>query len=74
MPERSPAVKGNELNLYVSTWVELKNMFPREKKQDAERYIYRAAPLKKAPAQSCSVDKGTYMEKSFKGLKSGNTN
>lgn len=46
MPEPSPAVKGNELNLYVSTRVELKNMFPREKKQDAERYIYRAAPFK----------------------------
>lgn len=32
------------------------------------------APFKKAPAHSCSVDKGTYMEESFKGLKSGNTN
>lgn len=33
------AVKRNELNLYVSTWVELKDGSEVLKKQDAECYI-----------------------------------
>ena len=68
------AVKRNELNLYVSTWVELKKC--SEGKSKMQNVIYSMAPFKKTCTRySFPAGFRLHIWKSiFKGLKRDNTN